>query len=74
VLVDGNLLETLRAADIMSRTPTTVDVETPLEEVTKLLRWHYILRVPVTDRGRLVGIIPRSELIKSVLEPEFMAI
>ena len=72
-LVDAKPLETLTAWDIMSKDPTTVDVETPLEEVTKILQEHHIVRVPVTDRGKLVGIISRSDVNKAVLEPEFMA-
>jgi CBS domain-containing protein len=38
----------------------------------KLLLDHNILRVPVTDRDRLVGILSRRDLIKAVLEPEFI--
>jgi CBS domain-containing protein len=72
-LVDAKPLETLTASDIMSTAPTTVGVETPLEEVTKILQENHILRVPVTDGGKLVGIVSRSDVIKAVLEPEFMA-
>ena len=72
-LVEEKPLETLTAYDIMSPNPTTVDVETPLDEVMKVLQEHHILRVPVTDKGKLIGIISRSDLIKAVLEPEFMA-
>ena len=72
-LVEGKALETIAAADIMTVSPTTVDVETPAEEVMKLLQEHHFLRVPVTERGKLVGILSRSDLIRAVLEPEFMA-
>jgi len=72
-LVDGKALETLTAYDIMTANPTTVDVDTPIEEVMKALEEHHILRVPVTERGKLTGIVSRSDLIKAVLEPEFMA-
>ena len=72
-LVEGKPLETLVASDIMSSNPTTVDVETPIDDVMKILQDRHILRVPVTDRGKLTGIVSRSDLIKVVLEPEFMA-
>jgi CBS domain-containing protein len=72
-LVDQKSLETLTAYDVMTANPTTVDVDTPVEEILKVLQEHHILRVPVTDRGKLVGIVSRSDLIKTVLEPEFMA-
>jgi|RhiMetdeSRZDD1v2_1073273.scaffolds.fasta_scaffold150068_3 CBS domain-containing protein len=72
-LVDERPLETLTAKDVMSANPTTVDVDTPIDEVMKVLQEHHILRVPVTDHGKLTGIVSRSDLIKAVLEPEFMA-
>jgi CBS domain-containing protein len=72
-LVEGKPLEALMAYDIMSTSPTTVDVDAPLGEVLKLLHENQILRVPVTERGKLVGIISRGDIIRSVLEPEFMA-
>jgi CBS domain-containing protein len=71
-LVDGKQLEKLTAENIMTSTPTTVDIDAPLNEVMKLLQEHHILRVPVTDGGKLVGIISRSDIIRAVLEPEFM--
>lgn len=73
VLGEGKALETLTAADIMTEKPATVDLEAPTTEVIQILQEHRILRVPVTERGRLVGIISRSDIIRAVLEPEFMA-
>lgn len=73
VLGEGKALETLTAADIMTEKPATVDLAAPLTEVIQILQEHRILRVPVTERGRLVGIISRSDIIRAVLEPEFMA-
>ena len=73
VLGEGKALETLTAADIMTEKPATVDLEAPIREVIQILQEHRILRVPVTERERLVGIISRSDIIRAVLEPEFMA-
>ncbi len=72
VVTEGKQLETVTAQDIMSTKPVTVGVETPLEGVMKLLKEYHILRVPVTDQGKLVGIISRSDVIKALLEPEFL--
>ena len=76
-LIDGKKLENLIAADIMSTEPITVDSDTPMDEVMRLLEESGILRVPVTARGRVVGVISRrdiirSELERSLLEPEFL--
>ena len=72
VLGEGKALETLTASDIMTAKPTTVDLEAPITEIIQVLQEHRILRVPVTDGGHLVGIISRSDIIRAVLEPEFM--
>ena len=71
-LGEGKKLETLMAQDIMSDSAVTVDLEATTDEVIKLMQEHHILRVPVTEHGKLAGIISRSDLIKAVLEPEFI--
>ncbi len=70
VLVEGDPLNRLMAQDIMSPDPITVDVETPVPEVMHTLHAEGILRVPVTESGKLVGIISRSDLIRAVAEME----
>jgi CBS domain-containing protein len=71
-LNDGEKLEKLTAEEIMSDDPVTVDTETPVEKVIQLLNEEGIVRIPVTEQGKLVGIISRGDVIKAVLEPEFM--
>jgi len=71
-LMEGKTLENLTAADIMSPEPITVDMETEVEEVIKILIEEGIVRVPVTEKGKLVGIISRIDIIRAVLEPEFI--
>ena len=73
VLTEGKKLDALTAEDIMSKDPVTVDVGATMAEVMKLLNEEGILRVPVTDRGKLVGIISREDIIRAVLEPEFLS-
>jgi CBS domain-containing protein len=72
-VVEGKKLETLTAQDIMSTDPLTVDVEATLADVMNLLDEEGIVRVPVTDRGVLAGIISRSDIIRAVLQPEFLS-
>ena len=38
----------------------------------EILETQNIIRVPVTEEGRLVGIIARADVLKSFLEPEFL--
>jgi CBS domain-containing protein len=72
-LVQGKRLENLTAVDVMTGPPITVDVNTPLEDVMKSLEDYRIVRVPVTTEDALVGIISRRDVIRAILEPEFMA-
>ena len=71
-LMEGKKLETLTAEEIMTADPVTIDIDATMEEVMKLLADQGILRVPVTNRGKLAGIISRVDIIKAVLEPEFL--
>jgi CBS domain-containing protein len=71
-LVEGKRLENLTATDVMTGPPITVDVSASIEEVMKRLQESNIVRVPVTEKNVLVGIISRRDIIRAVLEPEFM--
>ena len=71
-LREGKKLEKLTAEDIMTAEPVTVDTATPVEKVIQMLSEEGIVRMPVTEKGKLVGIISRGDVIKAVLEPEFM--
>jgi CBS domain-containing protein len=72
-LIEGKHLENLTAGEVMTGPPITVDVATPIEEVMKKLEENRIVRVPVTNQDRLVGIIARRDVIRAILEPEFIA-
>jgi CBS domain-containing protein len=69
---EGKRLENLSAASEMTGPAITVNVDTPLEELIKSLQEHRIVRVPVTEGGKLVGIVARRDVIQAILEPEFV--
>ncbi|HYA89514.1 MAG TPA: CBS domain-containing protein [archaeon] len=71
-LIDGHRLENVAAADFMTSPPVTVDVGASLEQVMRTLQEYRIVRVPVTEQGKLVGIISRRDVIRAVLEPEIL--
>ena len=72
VQATGKQLEKLAVRDIMSADPIAVDVETPIDQIKTLLMEYHILRVPVIENGKLVGIISRRDLIRAMLQPEFL--
>jgi len=71
-LMERKNLETLTAQDIMSKDLVTVDFETSLEEVMEVLHDEGVLRVPVTDHGKVVGIVSRADVIRAMLDREFI--
>jgi CBS domain-containing protein len=68
----GKSLEATSAEEIMVRDVTTVDVSATIEEVMELIDTKRIVRVPVTEDGRLTGVISRPDVIRGFLEPKFV--
>ena len=48
----------------------TIDADTPLDEAFHYLEEHDAERVPVLERGRLVGVLSRSVLRRRLAEDE----
>jgi len=67
----GKSLDSTRTEDIMTRDVITVDVEAPVEEVMEIMDSHRIVRVPVTEDGKLVGVVSRPDILRGFIEPKF---
>ncbi len=72
VLRSGKSLDATAAQEIMTREVIAVDVSASVEEVMETIDTHRVVRVPVTDDGKLVGIISRPDILRAYLEPKFM--
>jgi CBS domain-containing protein len=68
----GRQLVKLTAEAIMTKKTVTVDVTTPLNEVLNIMMDKDVIRVPVTENGRLVGIIARSDILRNYIESDFV--
>ncbi len=68
----GKPLETTRVSEIMTREVVTVDVSAPVEDIMEILDNERILRVPVVERGKTVGIVSRPDLLRAAVEPQLM--
>lgn len=54
-------------ADVMTRRVITADVDATLGEVADLMVKHRIKRVPIVERGAVVGIVSRIDLLQGLL-------
>jgi CBS-domain-containing membrane protein len=57
-------LARLTAEDIMVRDAMTVDVNTPIDDVFNIMLDRNIIRLPVTEEEKLVGIIARCDILR----------
>ncbi len=71
-LQKGKELVRFTAGDIMQREVTTADVDTPVKELIKVMAEKAIIRVPITSEGRLAGVVARCDILRSVIDPEFV--
>jgi CBS-domain-containing membrane protein len=52
--------------DVMTRDVISVSLRAPLDRVRAILVTQRLKRVPVTDEGRLVGLISRADLVREL--------
>ena len=53
----------MKIKDIMTWNVVTITSDTPIMEARKILETHKIRRVPVVDRGKLVGLVTLDRII-----------
>jgi CBS domain-containing protein len=70
VVAAGRDPRSTTAADIAEEPIFTLEAETPLDEAFLVLEERDLERVPVTDGGRLVGILSRSGVQRRLAEDE----
>jgi CheY-like chemotaxis protein/CBS domain-containing protein len=67
VMAEEQVCEGLRVQDVMSVPPCCVSIEDPVEGVLKQMVQHHLLRVPVVEGQRVVGVISRQHLLRQRL-------
>jgi CBS domain-containing protein len=56
-----------KVSEAMTRDPLTVDPETSLEDIATLMVKHNIHTLPVLDHGKLVGIIGKEDILRTLM-------
>ena len=59
----------MRIRDVMTKNPLTVDSETPIFEAKGIMKENNIRRLPVVDKGKLVGIITERMILEASPSP-----
>lgn len=62
------LLSKLTVKDAMTKTPITIESESLLEEAAVIMRQKRIGTLPVTEKGKLVGIITESDIFDAFID------
>lgn len=57
----------VKVREIMSRPLVTTDAETPISEAMKVMIDKNIRRLPVTEKGEIVGIVTQEDLMRGTL-------
>jgi len=59
----------MRIRDVMTRNPVTVDSETLVLDAQKIMRENNIRRLPIVDKGKLVGMVTKHDLLEASPSP-----
>jgi len=59
----------MRIRDIMTKNPITVSSETLVMDAQKIMKEKNIRRLPVVDKGKLVGIITKHDILAAAPSP-----
>ena len=65
---DGGRLDGRLARDVMSSAPISIDEFATADEAIGLMRNGQIRHLPVTRKGRLVGLVAAADLIRHLLK------
>ena len=67
---EGKDLAQTPVEEIMS-TATTTDIDTSVSEVMTLMIEKKVRRLPIMEKGQLVGVVSRGDVLRALFEPEF---
>jgi CBS domain-containing protein len=57
----------------MTKDVATANPDTPMTELIKIMEDLHVIRIPIVEGGKLVGVVSRRDIIRSMIEPEFMS-
>jgi len=61
------------AREVMTQPAISVAPDTPLSEVVRLMERHRVKRLPVVERGKLIGLVTRTDLLRALVARQAVA-
>ncbi|MEW6066318.1 membrane protein [Desulforamulus profundi] len=61
-------LAALKASEIMTSNVITVSEDTEVRAIATLMVKHNIKRIPVVENGKVIGIVSRADIVKTLVE------
>ena len=68
----GDRLEDVRVKELMSTEPITTDVHASPSSVIDMMVQKNIIRLPVVENGKLIGVISRSDLLMAYYNSDYL--
>lgn len=68
VLMEGKSVKNITAGDIMTTNVVSVSETTNSVEIINILETKHLIRVPVVENGKLVGIVARRDVLFSFIQ------
>ena len=68
----GKELVKTTAEEIMTTEVITADADTLVSELIKIMTDKKVICVPITAKGKLVGVVARCDVLKTMMLPEFV--
>jgi acetoin utilization protein AcuB len=59
----------MRIRDVMTKNPLTVEPETLVLEAQKIMKENHVRRLPVVEKGKVVGIVTKHDLLEASPSP-----
>jgi CBS domain-containing protein len=66
ILLAGGEALGLKVGDLMSKDPKVAEKTTPIMDITRIMAEKGYQRIPVVEKGDLVGLITQSSLIRAL--------
>ena len=68
----GVSLEEVKVKELMSKEPITADINANPESVIDVMLAKGIVRLPVVEAGKLVGVVSRSDILMAYYNSDFL--